>query len=127
VGLIALIAAGLVYVYVPNRDQEAIRAGYTVIKGWQESQLGHADSIAYTMALQPNYQYLLLGACDRTCDLHIYVEDGARATHASRRPQVDFTTSADAPARAVVVVKAERCSTEPCYYGWGIYGRPAPQ
>jgi hypothetical protein len=90
-------------------------------------QMEGGSSDEFTVNLRSGIQYAVVGVCDEDCsDLDLQVFDSNGNLVASDRDNDDIPVVPISPRwTGQFTVRAEmaRCSTNPCYYGVGVFGR----
>jgi len=89
--------------------------------------LPDGDTSLHTLRLEGGHAYALIGVCDNDCsdlDMRLYDRDGdevAADVENDDTPVVTVTPSRSATytVRAIMA----NCTSEPCRYGIGVYGR----
>ena len=78
------------------------------------------------LTLRPGSDYAVLATCDNDCDaLGLRVFDGGGSVLAEVSDKApDFDVTAAAPGDHVLEVTLERCSTDECFVGVGVYSPP---
>ncbi len=90
--------------------------------------LGDDGEDSWTFTFEGGTQYKIIAACDNDCgdiDLHVMDDDGDEVTSdvsTDDVPIVDFTPGKGG-GRYTIKVTMYECSSEPCYWGFGIYKR----
>jgi hypothetical protein len=127
----AVVGAGILAVFlisamssrVPNRQGEAVRAGFTVVQAWSDGKAAQGDSVVHDVVLESNTRYMVLGSCDQSCDLDMYMPAIARDVNLNNQPELHFDITRGGS--AALVLKIASCATiTPCNYGFGIYAKP---
>jgi hypothetical protein len=90
-------------------------------------RLGNEADDVITVNLRGGVSYALVGVCDEDCsdiDLRLYDEDGNLVTSDTQSDSVPYMTVTPRwSAKFRVKVTMIQCSSSPCYYGVGIFGR----
>ncbi len=101
--------------------------GYRRMEGNRTGSLDASENESITLSLQSGTDYMFVGACDQDCsdlDLRLYDPNGNEIDEdieLDDTPIVDVSSSRSGSYRLQVIMVS--CSTEPCFYGVGIYGR----
>ncbi|MEN8145121.1 MAG: hypothetical protein ABFS14_09240 [Gemmatimonadota bacterium] len=95
---------------------------------YQIDRLPDDRGVAFTVTLREGIQYQIASVCDRDCtdlDLEIYDEHGnlIDADHeADDLPVVGVEPLWTG--RFTIRVSMHACTSEPCYFGVGVFGKP---
>ncbi|HYH83409.1 MAG TPA: hypothetical protein VEX86_26680 [Longimicrobium sp.] len=101
--------------------------GYSMTHQIYTGSLRNSTSEFVTLRLDVGTQYQIMGACDEDCsdmDLTLYAPNGAEIdtdVQMDDFPIVSVNTSRSGTYRLKVVMAT--CSTEPCRYGVGVFGK----
>lgn len=86
---------------------------------------GYSD--AWTLTLYGGYDYLILAACDGDCrdlDIRLYDESGNEMDKDESTNDVPTLTGrVPTTRRYTIEVEMYECTAEPCYFGFGVFGR----
>jgi hypothetical protein len=88
--------------------------------------LNEGQTMNYTLTLRSGRNYAILGACDEDCaDLDLYLYDGngdliSNDAETDSYPEVRVSVSRGGEFYLKVTMYG--CSSEPCYYGFQVYG-----
>lgn len=101
--------------------------GYELTHDVYTGQLNNHESESLTLGLRSGNDYAIVGVCDEDCsdiDLRLFDEDGDEIdadveTH--DKPIVTVTPRESGKYRIRVIMAS--CSTSPCYYGVGVFGK----
>jgi len=108
-------------VYTTAHDQ-----GYST-RNYILGKLDEGESDSWTLRLYGGNDYAIIGACDGDCkdvDITVLDDDGnvvKRDTSTDDLPVVEF--SLKNTGRYTIKVNMYSCSTEPCYFGMGVFYR----
>ncbi len=109
------------------RDQVGSE-GLRRLEGNRTGSLDESERESLTITLQPSTEFMIVGACDQDCsdlDLRLYDQNDNEIDvdiELDDTPIVTGTTSSKGSTRYRLQVVMVTCSTEPCFYGVGIYG-----
>lgn len=122
---------GLFEQEVDNQLQQAIKTskeeGYQLSFPRNIAQLARGAEAPKTVLLYPNREYSFVAVCDRNCSqvkLMLKDMDGNKIISSPSNDAVDvlnFKPSSEG--RYQVLVKMEKCSTQSCYFGLGIFDK----
>jgi len=88
-------------------------------------KIDEGETEAWTLTLVGGYSYMILGACDGDCqdiDIRLYDEDGNLVDSDTTEDDVPAVQgTVDTTARFTVEVEMYACSSEPCYFGFGVF------
>jgi hypothetical protein len=110
-----------------NAQEIAESDGYRRIEENRTGSLDASERESLTLSFQAGTDYMIVGACDQDCsdlDLRLYDPNGNEVDEdieLDDTPIVDATASSSGRYRVDVIMVS--CSTEPCFYGVGIYGK----
>lgn len=118
------------YVRQVTRYLDAARStlsdeGYTRQRSYTTASMGEGSERTFTVSLQRNRDYVLTGACDNDCsDIDFWLYDNNDNLIDSDTSTDDIPVVRVTPARNGTFrlkVRMHSCSTDPCYYGWGLF------
>jgi hypothetical protein len=101
--------------------------GYRLTQEIMNGSLGDDQSDSFSLELVEGRSYALLGVCDEDCsdlDLRLLDEDGNEIdadVEADDYPVVEVRPRRTARFRVRVIMTT--CSTSPCFYGVGVFGK----
>ncbi|KPK79154.1 MAG: hypothetical protein AMS25_13660 [Gemmatimonas sp. SM23_52] len=99
--------------------------GYTLRGDPHTGTLKNESSEDFSIALEGGVRYILVGVCDNDCtdvDLRLLDESGQEVDSDFEDDDVPMVEAAPArAARYTVHVHMAKCSTEPCFYGVGMF------
>jgi hypothetical protein len=101
--------------------------GYRLTQEIKSGSLGDDQSDSFLLELVEGRSYALLGVCDEDCtdlDLRLFDDDGNEVdadVEADDYPVVEVRPRRTAQFRVRVIMTT--CSTSPCFYGVGVFGR----
>lgn len=134
--LLALLLVGLP-VQAQNRYEQRINAQFSLLdlalneRGLVRSHTQTVDRLprdgrdSFTLRLQAYKTYYFVGFCDEDCsdlDLVLYAPSGLQLRSDTERddtPFIEYRPTSSGTYRVQAHMYA--CSTEPCYYGIGVY------
>lgn len=102
------------------------REGFAQTHDYTVDRLNHRQEDSFTVTLRADREYAFVGACDADCsdmDFWLYDENDNlidEDTGIDDVPIVRVTPRWSGTFR--VRVRMYACSTEPCYYGIGVFG-----
>jgi len=102
-------------------------SGYRQIEGNRTGSLDEDERESVTLSLQSGTDYMLVGVCDQDCsdlDLRLRDPNGNEVDEdieLDDTPIVSITPSRPGDYSLQVIMVS--CSTEPCFYGVGVYGK----
>jgi hypothetical protein len=105
-------------------------SGFRLAEETRTGSLGAGQRESLTATLRSGVEYMILGVCDNDCtdvDLRLYDELGSEVDtdlEVDDYPIVSATPSRSGEYRIEVAMVT--CSTEPCFYGVGIFSKGAP-
>lgn len=101
--------------------------GYRLTQEIKNGSLGDDQSDSFLLELVEGRSYALLGVCDEDCtdlDLRLFDDDGNEVdadVEADDYPVVEVRPRRTAQFRVRVIMTT--CSTSPCFYGLGVFGK----
>ena len=111
-----------------QRSQErAADDGFRMMEDNRTGSMSEGDPESLSLSLRVGTEYKIVGVCDQDCsdlDLRLFDASGNEVDEdimTDDVPIVTVTPSRSETYRLQVIMVA--CSTEPCFYGIGIYGR----
>ena len=93
---------------------------------WEGGALDDDEAELYEVTLEEGYTYALVGVCDEDCsdlDLALFDGDGmfvVEDVEVDDAPVIEFTVTRSGA--FTLDVTMFECSSEPCYYGVGLFG-----
>lgn len=103
--------------------------GYTLRGDPHTGTLKNESSEDLSISLQGGVRYILVGVCDNDCtdvDLRLVDESGQEVDSDYEEDDVPMVEAAPArAARYTVHVYMAKCSSEPCFYGVGVFASGA--
>ena len=107
--------------------QEVAAAGGYGTQNYIIGNLSEGQSDAWTITLYGGYDYMILAACDGDCqdlDIRLYDANGNVIDSDTTEDSVPTITGTVAEtARFTIEVDMYECSSGPCYFGFGVFGR----
>jgi hypothetical protein len=101
--------------------------GYELSHDMKTGSLADDENEYFTLELDAGSSYALLGVCDEDCtdvDLRLYDADGNEVdsdVEVDDYPVVEVRPRRTARYRVKVIMAT--CSTSPCFYGVGVFGK----
>ena len=101
--------------------------GFELTHEMKTGSLGDDENEYFTLELDAGSSYALLGVCDEDCtdvDLRLFDADGNEVDsdlETDDYPVVEVTPRRTARYRVKVIMAS--CSTSPCFYGVGVFGK----
>ena len=117
----------LVNSQLQSHEDNAADDGYRRMEGNRTGSMGVGDPESLSLSLQGGTEYKIVGVCDQDCsdlDLRLYDPNGNEVDEdvlADDIPILNATPGRSGTYRLQVIMVT--CSTEPCFYGVGIYGK----
>jgi hypothetical protein len=106
---------------------QLIQDGYALQGTSYTGSLRKTSSEDLNVTLQAGFDYALLGVCDSDCgDIDLALKDASANQVDSDYDKNDHPTVRVTPARDgqyIIRIYMASCSTEPCYYGIGVFQR----
>ncbi len=111
-----------------NKARDILEArGFESTHDYKIDTLARSDAESTSLVLQKGVQYAIIGVCDKDCtdlDVKLYDENNhliASDTTADDKPLVSVTPRWTGQFR--ILVSMYKCSSSPCYYGIGVFGK----
>ena len=99
--------------------------GYRLIDDSKTGSLNNGASTTVTLTLVSGREYVILGACDDDCgdlDLRLYDASGTEIDEDVEIDAVPFVTASGSQGASFTVeVLMVECSSEPCFWGLGVF------
>lgn len=116
---------------VENQLQGAIKAvkrdGYQLSFPRNVGKLRRRTEAFKTVLLNPNREYIFMAVCDENCnDLNVIVKDmdGNKITSDATNSAIALVNfKPPTEDRYQVTIRMEKCSTQTCNYGMGIFAK----
>jgi hypothetical protein len=116
------------------RFQLGIVKTFAESTGWEQTHdyeigsLDDGESDSFTGTFREGWEYRIVSFCDEDCsDIDLYLRDGYDNEIDSDVSVNDVPVMECRPSRTgeySIQVSMYECSTEPCYFGIGVFGRP---
>lgn len=130
-GVATAQSLGLYEQEVETQLQQAIKTskeeGYQLSFPRNIAQLARGAEAPKTVLLYPNREYSFVAVCDRNCSqVKLMIKDitNNRIVSNPSNDAVDIINfQPPAEGRYQVIVKMEKCATQSCYFGLGIFDK----